>query len=534
LLKKRKKVLKFKSKLKGFSLLKDQNKLGLWRDLKEQFLIKSPIKIKSCFSKFIFGSSFDHAEIIIHQYCVDVFLPNWLGGEILANVFNASDSKITKPLPLSWIKILEKENFILNKLRIRINFILFIIRKFAQNIRLIFSLIYRSIKLKPEGRIFQKNSVYFFGLNPKNFPPNLKFEYNFDIISWYLGSTIFKSETKTIYHNVIEKEDIFYKNIEIKYHQLPFTYVDGKSSNFKFIFWSILAIILAGIELLIGKWHHALILGEAAENKIVELKNLEELSKEYYFHFSGEFYRPMWTYGATQKGIEIVSYFYSTFEVPLNNERESNQKFEFYLYNWPISLVWDEAHSRLLKANSKFVINEKVVGPIFMNDSIGVIDKSSSFTIALFDIQRQKKSFQFGVSTLFEYHEHNENVHISFINDVLECAQNLNMIVHHKIKRQISSITLKTYLNNLNKIKFETNYITIDPEISAIKLIDSADLIISSPFTSTALYGRMRNKPSYYYDPTNWIQKNDPASHGIPIISGIEELSQVLRSFSNK
>ena len=80
------------------------------------------------------------------------------------------------------------------------------------------------------------------------------------------------------------------------------------------------------------------------------------------------------------------------------------------------------------------------------------------------------------------------------------------------------------------KLNENTNYFSIESSVSAIKVIDMADMVISSPFTSTALYGSMRNKPTFYYDPTGWIQKDDPAAHGIPVIVGITELKQIIEN----
>ena len=116
---------KFRLRLNGFSILKNENNLGLWRNLKEQFLIFSPLeKGKIIFYKYIFGSSYDYAELISHQYCVDIFLPNWLGGEILENVAKPIKYKITKPLPSLWVKVLENENFTVNKWSIKLKFML--------------------------------------------------------------------------------------------------------------------------------------------------------------------------------------------------------------------------------------------------------------------------------------------------------------------------------------------------------------------------------------------------------------------------
>jgi len=65
---------------------------------------------------------------------------------------------------------------------------------------------------------------------------------------------------------------------------------------------------------------------------------------------------------------------------------------------------------------------------------------------------------------------------------------------------------------------------TVDPDISAYRVIEASTAVISMPFTSTALIARELGKPSCYYDPTDMIQKDDRAGHGIDIISGPEEL----------
>ena len=49
-------------------------------------------------------------------------------------------------------------------------------------------------------------------------------------------------------------------------------------------------------------------------------------------------------------------------------------------------------------------------------------------------------------------------------------------------------------------------------------------------FTSTALIVRDLGKPSYYYDPSSIIQKDNRAAHGIPIISRLDKLQEIFIS----
>ena len=74
---------------------------------------------------------------------------------------------------------------------------------------------------------------------------------------------------------------------------------------------------------------------------------------------------------------------------------------------------------------------------------------------------------------------------------------------------------------------------TIDPDISAHRVVRECDLVISMPFTSTALIGRELGKPSWYYDALGLVQSDDPASHGIPIVQGRDALLQWIKKHSN-
>ena len=47
------------------------------------------------------------------------------------------------------------------------------------------------------------------------------------------------------------------------------------------------------------------------------------------------------------------------------------------------------------------------------------------------------------------------------------------------------------------------------------------DLVISMPFTSTAIIAKELGKPSIFYDASASIEKNE--SHGIPVLKNKEE-----------
>ena len=80
------------------------------------------------------------------------------------------------------------------------------------------------------------------------------------------------------------------------------------------------------------------------------------------------------------------------------------------------------------------------------------------------------------------------------------------------------------YINYLSKLNKKSNFSTLDPDIPANRIIDKSRLVISMPFTSTAVYAISKNKPSIFYDPTSKIDKTFHKFDDIELICGKNEL----------
>ena len=92
----------------------------------------------------------------------------------------------------------------------------------------------------------------------------------------------------------------------------------------------------------------------------------------------------------------------------------------------------------------------------------------------------------------------------------------------HKRKRDIGNILHPKY-RSLIDIGL-VGYNSVEPNVSAERLIRDCEFVISMPFTSTALIGKHAGKPSIYYDPFGDVLKGDRAAHGIKIVVGIDDL----------
>ena len=94
-----------------------------------------------------------------------------------------------------------------------------------------------------------------------------------------------------------------------------------------------------------------------------------------------------------------------------------------------------------------------------------------------------------------------------------------------KRKRDIGSWAHPRYRALIRQFARSTQFLAVDSDVTAIRVIEKCKVVVSMPFTSTALLGRALGKPSIYYDPQGVVQKDDRAAHGIPIVAGADELN---------
>jgi polysaccharide biosynthesis PFTS motif protein len=145
-----------------------------------------------------------------------------------------------------------------------------------------------------------------------------------------------------------------------------------------------------------------------------------------------------------------------------------------------------------------------------------------------------RSSFHFGFSTLAEL-DYGNHVPVHFIQDIANCLKVYKGTIIHKRKRKSADNHLfKPYTKMLDELLTKDKLISINPDTSAIRIIESCVAVISMPFTSTAILGRELGKPSVYYDPTGLIQKDDRGAHGIPIITGKMELTSWMEEIFKK
>jgi len=518
----RKKLVR--GRLRGFTFLKKERKLNMWRLLKYEFLRSEVTNINgsTLLNKAFFQSAYPEARLIVQQYCADKFLRPWLGGQILTYV-GAPKNKLIWPLNSAWLKVLSENKILYHSIFNRIlwaSAICIIFLSHIYNSLIVLYKVFPALKFKAKIKDFKK-TVYFYGLSINN---TIGADKNFNIISWYIREYKNKKDVYGLGHGVISVPNVTIDKIAVKFKTLPFESRQKFYPYIRLFLWFIFFIIVCTIDLLRFHWERPLLFLEAMKLKIFELSKKEDLCDEYFFHWSGGFYRPMWTYAIEKKGSKAILYFYSLSEQPKMYDSNPDLKFELYLLNWNNYLFWDEQHKEYHSKSILNNVNGIVTGPIWFADNNDYVSKKVGKYISVFCIEYFRKAFYIGSSSLVEYFEYNEGVLNKFLEDIDYCCKIIHINMAHKRKRPQGRRESKGYLRKIVELTDSGTYFPIASEISPIKLINGSVGVISFPFTSVAIIAANQNKPSIYYDPTGKLDINDIASHNIPIIAGRENL----------
>ncbi len=520
-----------RSRLRGFQKLKNSNKLGLYRDLKSLLIsTKTNIKLFSKRDKLALIPNVN-SELICRQYLISYLLDSRFHNALLFSI--GSNTDLLYPLPLSWIDALESAGINVQKNRSLYLFYRFLLVRYLKNIarslKLFFRIPFTSFKYR---KIFSRsfNLSYFYQISSLNFPfPNLKRK-SYDIFSWYSSWPNRPLKTKALVHNS-HTNSIKTSDLPISYLPPPYEMTYSLSGFCKIVLLFFRLLLVSSTNLIRGSYLDSLLLFEVLKASIVNQLPKNYLANDYLFNFSGVCYRPLWTYILENSGASVFLYFYSLCEQPTLPDGVPSSKYVFQPLTWTKYLVWDEQHKNLIMPFITTPNQIDIVGPIPYKDNNLILDLPFK-TIAVFDITHFRKSLYFGTSSHAQYHT-NPNYLTKFLEDIYSVLSMKNIQMAHKRKRKVSSkLFPKAYLKLIDYLDNKEDYITIDPSVSAFYLALKCRASISSPFTSTGLIAQSLGIPSIYYDPFEWIQKDDPASHGVPIIRGIDALSEWVHNLS--
>lgn len=512
--------------MRGYRILKSNNRLGWIRRAKRGLADTQIGNISPAASLYFFGAGTKNVAQVIQQYVLTRIGGIGLNKALLLSI-GSKNSPVSFPLPKEFQSTLAHNGFVVSRWRCSALWIAYVGALWGYGVLSIAKHAYDAVCciVRPTAAL-KGPFAYFVGLAKNNLPQPCKDGRSHDILTWYAHWPGAAASLVALCHGVRDAKATLVngKRVECVEHAIP--PLPNLTGLIQFMQWATIAVFRSAMDACRGRWWHAVLLSEAAKAAVVRFANPDQLACEYLFHFSDTIYRPIWTYEAIKKGSQVTCYFYSTSEeFKLPDGYEPNSSY-WKLMNWPRCLVWDQYQEKLVRLNAGELVDVSIVGPIWFNTSSIELPDIPHNAVAVFDIQPIRSSAHFGFSTLADLDYGNPKVPMNFIQDIHVAASLHGGTVVHKRKRNDGQRFRKVYRHMIDQLSGSPGFVSIEPDTSAIRVIEHCRAVVSMPFTSTAILGRYLGKPSAYYDPTGRLQKDDKGAHGIPILRGKDELRE--------
>lgn len=475
------------------------------------------------FSPVIMGQGIERGEAVVRQYLL-VRSGGLNLNHALLSALGKKNGHVVFYLPREWRDILTQHGFKVAHFRSSMLWQFYVGAVLLYGMLQIGKKFVAGLFSRKDARLGGKRHAGFADLGPGNLPQQIDGSQSQDVVSWYLQWPGRAAGIEAVRHTVHKAQAVRVGKVEVLPARRLLPDLKGARAVMSYALWGLHASIIAAFDCLRGRWWHALLLNQAALAAQVRALPVDSLAKQYLFHNSGWMYRPLWTYEAEQRGSEILFYFYST-------NCESFKRPEGYpplLYGWKAMtwsryLVWDEYQADFVRRAVGAEANISIVGPIWFQSSAAEMPRFDKPSVAIFDVApfRQSRYCTLGI----DYEFYTSATSKTFLAHVADATRQLNAVMLWKRKRKIGTMAHSQYRHFAERLSEQSHVMLIDPDISALRVIEASCAVISMPFTSTALIAKAMGRPSVYYDPTGRLQRDDRAAHGIPILSGAEELS---------
>lgn len=437
------------------------------------------------------------------------------------------------PLPGAWRQALAAAGVPIDGLRCRLAWGLFVLAFFARGLARVALLGTGVIRGGARGGDALRESACFVGVGPQHRPAPGPDGRSFDVFTWYARwAGRLPSVRRLVYPGTAAPTTADDMPVVGVTDVLP---QPGRLASARLLVWGLWAIVIAGADLLRGRWARAVLLSQAVQAQTVAMSDTPPAA-EYLFHNSGWLYRPWWTYAAEVRGSRILFYFYSTnIETFANADGTTRQAHMWSAATWPMYLVWDEGQAAFIRREVSPDARIEVVGPIWFYGSALPMPPVDASAVAVFDVQAYRDFiYQVVVAERLFY---TPDVGLAFLEDIRAVLAELGRPMVFKHKRHLAGHAAHgRYRRYLAHLQDDSTVVAIDPSIAANRVIECCAAVISMPFTSTALIARASGKPSIYYVPDvapfDPVHPQDRAAHGIPVVSGRAALRAWLKELS--
>lgn len=513
-----------RNSLRGYKYALKTNSLHQVRELKNLLANTNPVHVSnSAFTREPCISCLPHDKIL-RQYLFQICINRSFINRLFYSIRRKNPTFF--PLPKEWLKVLKTSSISIDLNLSRAAWISSLLLMFFINLLRSSLFFLRGLQLIGIDRSSRKY-VYFSQLSDKNIPSASICSESYTVIDWYLQWNG-QRNIDSVRHNV-NMNKFSYGSVNISQGYLPF-YLFKNLSEYLYLFrWFLYYLILSLADLFRGKWWSLLLAYEVLLAKSTSLRSRNFLAEDYMFHYSGLFFRPLWTYIVESKGSRVLTYFYSSYQNPSTNSLDKYCSEYWPASTWSHHLVWDSHQKDYLKKSLANSAKIESVGSIWFSD-VNRTPTLPENSIAVFPLEFPRLLFDMPTSTYAELRYNHPNYFKLFINDILSVLSCYDYKMVLKLKRERTNSQRYGYIAKfLNQLRNNINVIIVDSDVSPLKLFPRSKGVISMPFTSTAHYTDIKS-PNVYYDPTVWFDPKDSAAHGVPVISGKTQLKQWLYS----
>ena len=265
----------------------------------------------------------------------------------------------------------------------------------------------------------------------------------------------------------------------------------------------------------------------------VRLSHRNEANQFAYTLYTGQTYRPIWSYSHGLNNWTNKIFFGSIIEDVLFNIEQVSHDYHYGLATWSEYIVWDLQHSIKLKKALGDAISTKIVPP-FLHKNKSIKSSFPGLAIAVYPVSPPDRRYHLGISSLSQYFGVGHDLDHRFLKDIAQCAIKFNLTIYVKNKRNLGLLTNRKYTGLIDKLSRYKNIKFIDEDISPASLSSHCHGAISMPYTATAVFKVKMEGSSAYYDPTGLLIDDKIRSRGHQLIVGPEALENFMHSLSQR
>ena len=438
-----------------------------------------------------------------------------------------NNSKVVFPLKKSWQNILNNNEYKTSKLYCTLLWFAFRAIYLLRSTSKLLKIIIHTDENKKDNSNSNKHAIYFNDLAEQNIPRIGTIEMPKTFISWLIKEKMIEKNIK-IYHSnkkIRNEKDVF---------QNSYIYLNNASNLIlnvkrKEIIRKLLAIFFFWSKDPLKRIKVLLNISDVLEGMVVN-SNLRKIKIESVIvHSSNPSLKPLWILVLERNKINVEYFFYAIYTEIRHISGNSPEDGLWRLAKWNKYSLIDEIQRNEIYQKTKFRKAEfRVVGPPWWTDQAVKYIPPEEKHLILFDSYSAEGSY--GLNTLNEYDWNLDSTAISYLEDVLELAQEFRIKVVHKMKRPTNNFTSNVYLTKLTHLKerYSNVYLFSVDAVAPVTAIEFSCGVICKPVSTIGIVARNLGKKVAVYNPGSTIDSNDPGLRGIGLCQSKLELKNFI------